>query len=140
MKFKPSTTSNELIELCKKLKVKLNFIGFKNLLPKKLKKGAYIINLHNSTDKQGANTINHWVCFYTDLPKQSLYYFDSFGYNPFEEIFDYNKNVYHTNYDYQALNSGYCGEYCCYFLYLCHRQDGLKAYEIMNNEFKKLNT
>ena len=144
LRYKASTTSTDLIELCSKLQVKLNFIGFKNKIPKKLTRGGYIINEHNSTDKQGANTINHWVGFYVikagASPKQCLY-FDSYGFHPSECIVNLahteGLNVVYNTTDYQGLQEGGCGYYTVYFLHLCQKNK-IRTYSLMDKEFKDL--
>ena len=145
MLYKASTTADKLIELCKKLKVPLNFIGFKNKIPKKLTRGGYIINEHNSTDKQTTNTINHWVGFYTDTdrPKEggTIFYFDSYAYKCQDTIINLahrnNLNVIYNTTDYQSLNSGGCGYYTVYFLHLCQKNK-IRTYSLMDKEFKDL--
>lgn len=80
-----------------------------------------IINLA-STGHPGT----HWVCLRQNIDDYE--YFDSFGQPALEEVINYTKKnnnqftsprkpLYHSNIQYQTIESGYCGEYCLLYLY-----------------------
>eukprot|EP01033_Poteriospumella_lacustris_P008803 gene8803-6338_t len=81
-------TNYQLEELAKRMRIPLEFCGFKDELPKKLKANrSYIINMDDSIDektgKQSEGT--HWTCFqFVKHPngKEQAIYFDSFGAPP----------------------------------------------------------
>lgn len=64
---------------------------------------------------------SHWVCAFIDIPKSAAYYFDSYGYEPPEEVVTLferlrNQGIQHTYYNdvrHQRKGSE-CGMYCLY--------------------------
>ena len=70
-------------------------------------------------DKPGS----HWVCAYVNIPKKSAYYYDSYGYEPEEEIAAFLErvqqqgceNVYYNDIRHQRSESE-CGTYCMYVI------------------------
>jgi len=54
-------TNSDLYSIAIKLKIKLNGIYMKDVLPSDLKEGNYIINLQNHDE-----TGSHWTCFIKD--------------------------------------------------------------------------
>ncbi len=68
-------------------------------------------------DKPGS----HWVCAFVDIPKQSAYYFDSYGYPPPKEIEAFLarckdqgcKHIYYNDFRHQRKGSE-CGMYCLF--------------------------
>lgn len=133
----PSTTADELIELCNSLKINLVFIGYKDQITTLQSNSAYIINLHNHNDIQDKSTLNHWTGFYVN--KKNLYYFDSFSAPPPDTIImlgrKYKKKIYYNTSIYQNLRGGNCGQYCCYFLKEVQTK-GIKTYQSMDKYFK----
>lgn len=112
------TTDDDLWSFASKAGIHLNYIGFKDTIPNKLKNGGYIINLASSTDKSGGT---HWVALWVDLKEKKSFYFDSFGFeSPIEIENASTKNnleeFYNTN-QIQKLNSDFCGSFCLLFLY-----------------------
>ena len=95
-------------ELCKLQIAKLAAAGTQQV--------GIIFNL-DKHDEPGS----HWVCAFLDIPKSSAYYFDSYGYEPPEEIvvlFDRlrKQGIQHTYYNdvrHQRKGSE-CGMYCLY--------------------------
>lgn len=76
-----------------------------------------IINLANSGEHG-----THWVCSFNDNKTKNVYYFDSFGIYPVQEVLDWckktkKKYLYYSNEQFQDINHAYCGEWCLYFLY-----------------------
>ena len=102
-------------ELCK--------IDIFNLKKQKIVKIGIIFNL----DKHDQNG-SHWVALYSDLNKNNIYYFDSYGLGPPQEIDTLaqrlvsqgNKN--NTKINYKKNNNRFqfkgseCGVYCMYFI------------------------
>lgn len=101
----------DLVELCKRIGVKINGIYLKDQLPTKAKKGNYIINLDSSyTGKRGT----HWVGLICGK-KDTVVYFDPFGVPPAEEIKKFIKTSYQRHYwnneIIQDIESDLCGYY-----------------------------
>lgn len=79
---------------------------------------AAVINLDES-DQPGS----HWVAVYMKSPT-SIYYFDSYGLEPFGKIENFLRNFTHrtvNNCIVQSVNSDVCGHYCIFFLIYCCR-------------------
>jgi len=119
MYTKGRTTDEELENWAKKLHVPLNFIGFKDELPKMPKAGGYIINLASSHDGSGGT---HWVGAYL-APNKLAFIFDSYGAPPLDEIMDlakqWTRNLKHifiNPYDIQDIDGNFCGQYVLNFL------------------------
>lgn len=120
-------TDADLRQLASKMSVPLEFIGFKDDLPKRVKSNkAYIINLENEENIDGENNVgSHWTCFYVnEYPnsKVEAIYFDPFGFPPPEIVKKVVKDTYgvslpHTKTDIQSLMSNACGWYCMAFLH-----------------------
>jgi hypothetical protein len=121
-------TNIQIEDLAQRMKIPLEFVGFKSSLPKKLKTNkAYIINLDDEvcedTGIQSGGT--HWTCFqvmeYPNGKKEGIY-FDSFGVAPpeivKERIMSNFKMVlpYNTK-DVQSLLNQACGWYCLALLH-----------------------
>lgn len=106
----------QLRDLAKKLKIKLNYIGFAENLPNTAKNGAYIINLGNS-DIGGS----HWCGLF--IEKNNAFYFDSFAGAPEDILINWlEKNgiktlIYNDYFQMQKLEETLCGIYCMVFLY-----------------------
>jgi len=120
-------TDRDLRILAPKMGVPLEFIGFKDDLPKRMKANkAYIINLENEENLDGENNEgSHWTCFYVcEYPnsKAEAIYFDPFGFPPPEIVKKVVKDTFgislpHTKTDIQSLMSNACGWYCMAFLH-----------------------
>ena len=124
---KPSTTDTDLRDLAAKFRVPLNFVGFRNELPKEPKAGAYIINLQASTDGMGS----HWTSFYL-APGKKAFYYDSMGGLPVEEALALMKrwvnaskcgdqdrlpaDIFINPFNIQDVDSGFCGQFAIDFL------------------------
>lgn len=121
-------TNTQIEDLAVRMKVPLEFIGFKSELPKKLKSNkAYIINMDDEVDKgtgiRSGGT--HWTCFqvmeYPNNKKEAMY-FDSFGVQPPEivkkRILDEFKiKLPYNTKDIQSLMNEACGWYCLAYLH-----------------------
>lgn len=110
------TFGNCLInEICK--------ININKLMKDEIMKIGVIFNL----DKHDQNG-SHWVALYCDLNKNEIYYFDSYGLNPPEEINNLanklvnqgksnnNKIKYKINNNRFQFKGSECGVYCMYFI------------------------
>jgi hypothetical protein len=97
-------------ELCK--------LDLKTIAEAGKKKIGIIFNL-DKHDEPGS----HWVCAYVDLPKRSAYYFDSYGFEPQQEIVDFLKRckeqgcdqIFYNDIRHQRKGSE-CGMYCLYVI------------------------
>lgn len=111
------TTAAQLIDISKKLKINLKFIGLTNNLKfmKPIVNGSYIINIG---DKQGT----HWTGFY--IQDNEALYFDSYAAAPEDDLIDIlnsnskvNKVLYNNDFDFQTLDENLCGVWTIIFLY-----------------------
>ena len=113
---KLTTLSNsDLISICIKLKIKLVGVYMKDELQNSdLKQGCYIINLQNH-DENGS----HWTAFIKD--KNDIYYYDSFGVVPPQNLYDIfiidSTALYYNTSDDQNFDSTSCGWWSISFLY-----------------------
>jgi hypothetical protein len=121
-------TNHQIEDLAKRMKVPLEYVGFKSDLPKKLKTNrSYIINLDDEVDKgtgvRSGGT--HWTCFqimeYPNGKKEGIY-FDSYGAGPPEivkkKVMDnFKLGIPHNKKDIQSLLNEACGWYCLAFLH-----------------------
>ncbi len=81
---------------------------------------------------------SHWVCSYVDIPGKKAYYFDSYGYEPPEEVERFLKRckdqgcteIYYNDVRHQRKGSE-CGMYCLYTLICLLR--GKSFYDICKN-------
>ena len=91
---------------------KFNGVFLRDNLPKKIKYGAYVINLD-----EYANVGTHWIALFCN--RSEIFYFDSFGVEHFsEEIKEFigNKNIKANIFRVQASNSVMCGYLCIGFI------------------------
>lgn len=110
MTISNSLKDKEIIDIINSQGVKLRGIYMKDELPKKLKKGFYVINLQSSF--QGSGT--HWTALYYN-PKLSLY-FDSYGYIPPLEVEEKIKPYIYNDIDIQSYSSTACGYFDIAFI------------------------
>lgn len=121
-------TNSQIEDLAQRMKVPLEYVGFKSELPKKLKTNkSYIINLDDEVDEGTGirSSGTHWTCFqvmeYPNGKKEGIY-FDSYGVGPPEIV---KKRVMDTfklglpfnTKDIQSLMNEACGWYCLAFLH-----------------------
>ena len=117
--IKLDTLSNfDIIRIAKQLKIK-SFRGvfMRDSLPKKIKTNECgIVNLEPESEK-GSN----WCCYYKK--GKEIYYFDSYGLNPTNELLKYLKNttknqVVMSTFEIQKFGTNICGQISLYVLYL----------------------
>ena len=117
----------QLKSLCGKMGVPLEFVGFKDELPKKLKYNrSYIINLDNTIDDEGEdNEGTHWTCLQVNqYPNGKIepIFFDPYGAEPSQSIVKFVKDncgkyLPYNKRDIQSLMNNACGWYCCAYLH-----------------------
>ena len=108
----PHPLTNFEIQKYYENKSRFNGVYSRNNLPKKIKDGAYVINLDEHKD-----TGTHWVALF--CKKNEIVYFDSFGVEHIpEEIkkFIGNKNIKANIYRVQANDLIMCGYFCIGFI------------------------
>ena len=113
------------------------FNGFfsRDNLPKKIKNGAYVINLDEYHD-----TGTHWVALYVN--NKTVTYFDSFGVEHItKEIMKFidNKNIITNIFRIQAYDSIMCGYFCIGFINFMFNGNSLTDYTNLfsPNDLKK---
>ena len=90
---------------------RFNCVYSRNNLLKKIKDGAYVINLDEYADVG-----THWIALFCN--RNDIVYFDSFGVeNGLEEIEEFvrNKNIKANVFQVQVNNSIMCGYFCIGF-------------------------
>lgn len=131
------TSSQQLIDLAKKLNINLKYVGITNNLinVKPITNGSYIINMG---DPGSFGT--HW-CSIT-IQGNEAFYFDSYSVSPEDDLIDIlnsnskvNKVIYNNDFQFQGINEQLCGVWAIMFLY--HMQNSKKKTLIEKfNEFK----
>lgn len=112
-------------EIEQKLKNEKNFNGvfMSNRLPSKINIGSYVFNL----DKY-ENNGTHWTCALNDPKTDCIYYFDSFGISPNQDIEHFlkssGKSIKINTTPYQHVLSKACGYFCIYFIKMMNKNNG----------------
>ena len=91
---------------------RFNGVYSRNNLPKKIKKGAYVINLD-----EYENTGTHWIALF--VKTNEVIYFDSFGIEHIPKEIEHaigNKEFKASIFRLQAYDSIMCGYYCIEFI------------------------
>lgn len=126
------TSDSTLRDLAKKFKIKLNWIGFEEDLPK-AKQGGYIINIGD--DKRGT----HWTCLNVDKNRNALY-FDSFAVSPSDEVILWaNRNkikklLWNNAEQFQSMDEELCGLWCIVALAFMQKKGNINGIVDMSNE------
>ncbi len=111
------TSSNQLIDLAKELKINLKFIGLTNQLKdiNPITNGSYIINI-------GDNMGSDWTSLF--VKDNEALYFDSYNAAPENDLIDIlntnskiNKVIYNNQYQLQGIDETLCGIWSIMFLY-----------------------
>ena len=108
----PHPLTNFEIQKYYENKPRFNGVFSRDNLPKKIKDGAYVINLDEYTDVG-----THWIALFCN--RNEIVYFDSFGVEHVpEEIKEFigNKNIKANIFRIQANNSVMCGYFCIGFI------------------------
>lgn len=111
-------TNIDLQERCRRVGIPLVGVYSKDLLPRTLRPGGYIINLQNHNEGFGT----HWVALAVTPEKRV--YFDSFGFPPPRAVRHRGRVVEWSGQHIQNINSGVCGSYCLAFLWWIFRRRG----------------
>jgi hypothetical protein len=92
-----------------------------------------VINLDSSS---GPGT--HWVCYFNRQGLKHVYYFDSYGLPPPEEIKKYlhtsNKQILYNTGEIQQIGTNLCGVYCVHFIKELNK--GRDFYDILYDNFE----
>ena len=107
----PHPLTNFEIQKYYKNEPRFNGVFSRNNLPKKIKDGAYVINLDEYADVG-----THWIALFCN--RNEIVYFDSFGAEHVPEKikkFVGNKNIKANIFRVQANNSVMCGYFCIEF-------------------------
>ena len=110
--MQPHPLTNFEIEKYYKNEPRFNGIFSRNNLPKKIKDGAYVINLD-----EYANVGTHWIALFFN--RNEIVYFNSFGVEHVPEgikEFIRNKNIKANIFWLQANDSVLCGYFCVGFV------------------------
>ena len=108
----PHCLTNFEIQKCYQNEPRFNGVFSRNNLPKKIKDGAYVINLDEYADVG-----THWIALFCN--RNETVYFDSFGVEHIpKEIKDFvgNKNIKANIFRLQANDSVMCEYYCIGFI------------------------
>ena len=68
------------------------------------------------------------MCFYNNINKNVIEYFDSYGIGPINTIIIHFNYIYNSN-QYQSYQSKACGYYCIYYIY--KRYQGESYYDVI---------
>ena len=121
-------TNIQIEDLAGRMKIPLEYVGFKSNLPTQIKPNkAYIINLDDEIceDTGIPSGGTHWTCFqvveYPNGKKESIY-FDSYGIAPPEIVKErimsnFKMTIPYNTKDIQSLMNEACGWYCLAFLH-----------------------
>ena len=108
----PHPLTNFEIQKYYKNEPRFNGVFSRNNLPKKIKDGAYVINLDEYADVG-----THWIALFCN--RSEIVYFDSFGVEHVPEVikeFIGNKNIKANIFRVQANDSVMCGYFCIVFI------------------------
>ena len=111
----PHPLTNFAIQKCYQNKPRFNGVSSRNNLPKKIKDGAYVIDLDEYADIG-----THWIALFCN--RSEIVYFDNFGVEHVtEEIkkFVRNKNIITNIFRVQGNNSVMFGTFALDSLILC---------------------
>jgi hypothetical protein len=87
-----------------------------------------VINIDHSS-----NDGTHWTCLFID--SGTSYYFDSYGFEPTEEVKTYCKEPrYYSSDRIQKINEVICGHYCIYVLNRLSK--GVNFYEVLDELYR----
>ena len=108
----PHSLTNFEIQKYYQNEPRFNGVFSRNNLPKKIKDGAYVINLDEYADVG-----TYWIALFCN--RNEIFYFDSFGVEHIpEEIKEFigNKNIKANIFRVQANDSVMCGYFCIGFI------------------------
>lgn len=129
-------SDTDIINICAKLNLPLNGVYPKDILPKELKQGFYIINLvdHRNTE------CGHWtILYYSPIPNSCPHlYFDSFGFVSPKAIEEKLLPSYiYNEQQIQDERSSACGFFCIAFIHFLHLNPSKQAFKAFCKLFSK---
>jgi hypothetical protein len=122
----------QLMDLTKKLKLKVNIICKDELINCNNDYLLYIINLSNTGTKG-----THWITL--TINNNKAYYYDSFGRKPIKEIKYFCKihklKLKYNKFIHQDINDNSCGWYCLFHILtlIYNKFNFNKTLELLNN-------
>ena len=126
-------SDKDITGILKQQGIKLNGIFMKDQLPKKLKKGFYVINLASETDNNGGT---HWTTLY--YSSQNSFYYDAFGFLAPVEVENKTKSYIYSTNEIQDINSSACGFYCIAFIiYMNSQKNKMEGFKNFVHQFSK---
>jgi hypothetical protein len=127
--FKKPLSNIDIIDICKSMKIPLKGVIMKDEI-NKLSLGNWIVNLENSNQNG-----SHWCCLI--LTKTDVFYFDSFGACPPEQVYNFILHHYgkvpFNNFIVQNLKSVLCGWFCIGLLKFVKNSNKRTLYEKCND-------
>lgn len=132
-------TDKELKFLFKLFNIKCKGIYLKDqLINRKVKPGFYIYNLDSQSDPVQSNSLGtHWTCSVGN--STNVFYFDSYGVVPPQEIDDFMKLGYekyaYNNYIIQGIDAESCGHFCLAFALFIKQNQTKGSFYVVCNDF-----
>ena len=105
-----SLSNTDIIKILKHYDISICGVFSKDMLPKKLTEGWYVINLQNHGEGGGT----HWTCFFFSNNGDSIY-FDSFRVDAPEyihQLLNFDGGYTFNNREIQNIESSCCGYFC----------------------------
>ena len=130
--MKSNSLSNiDITNILRAQGIEINGIFMKDELPKKLKKGFYVVNLASNSDNNGGT---HWTALY--YSSEGNFYFDAFGFIGPNEVDKRLKSYVYNTSQIQDINSTACGFYCIGFIiYMNSQKNKMEGYKSFVNNF-----
>lgn len=118
----------DIINICKNLNLPLHGVFSKDVLPKDLQEGFYVINL---TDHRNLEC-GHWtILYYSPIPNSCPHlYFDSFGFIcPKDLEQKLIPNYIYNEKQIQDERSSACGYFCIAFIMYLHSKPSMQCFK-----------
>ncbi len=127
-------STDEILKICNKLGFKINGIYCRDEIFT-IRNGCYVINMDSKKNMIGT----HWTGIFKN--NNTIYYFDSFGMMPPDEItrklIKSSINVYYNDLVYQNIISNSCGYFVILFLF--YMKNKISYYNFLYNVLKPFN-
>lgn len=138
-------TDDDLKDVAKKQKIPLREIFMKDMPPKHIHEGGYIVNLQDKSLGLGGS---HWISIYFPKdPKNYIMYMDSFGFIPPASIINWvrfnggkysNTKIIYNDRQIQNERSGGCGIYSLFFIDFINRHQRNIKSELLMEKWNNL--